>query len=619
MVTSSPKASRLPLSSVRLSGPTRSLRRQPEPTSLTIQSSRPSGTLTVTQATPVVTWNNPAAITYGTALSVTQLNATATVGGSFAYTPAAGAILNAGTQTLSVTFTPTDTTNYKPVTQTAQIVVNKATLTVTAADANRIYNTANPIFTGTVTGAVNGDTFTESFTTTAILSSPVGTYPITPTAAGANLANYTVVTTNGTLTVTQATPVITWNNPASIAYGTALSTTQLNATATVPGGFAYTPAAGAILNAGTQTLSVTFTPTDTTDYKPVTQTAQIVVNKATLTVTAADANRIYNTANPTFTGTVTGAVNGDTFTESFTTTAILSSPVGTYPITPTAAGANLANYTVVVTTNGTLTVTQATPVVTWNNPAAITYGTALSATQLNATATVGGGFAYTPAAGAILNAGTQTLSVTFTPTDTTNYKSVTQTAQIVVNKATLTVTAADANRIYNTANPTFTGTVTGAVNGDTFTESFTTTAILSSPVGTYPITPTAAGANLANYTVVTTNGTLTVTQATPVITWNNPAAITYGTALSATQLNATASVRWRLCLYPGRRSNSQCRHPNSFGHLHPDRHHQLQAGHANGSDRREQSDSDGDGSRCQSYLQHRQSDLYRNGDRGGKR
>ena len=60
---------------------------------------------------------------------------------------------------------------------------------MTAADANRVYNTANPTFTGTVTGAVNGDSFTETFTTTAILSSPVGTYPITPTAAGANLAN----------------------------------------------------------------------------------------------------------------------------------------------------------------------------------------------------------------------------------------------------------------------------------------------------------------------------------------------------------------------------------------------------------------------------------------------
>jgi hypothetical protein len=500
-----------------------------------------AGTLTVTQATPIITWNNPTAITYGVALSATQLNATPSTPGGFVYTPAAGVILNAGTQTLSVTFTPTDTTNYKSVTQTAQIVVNQAILTVAAANANRIYNTANPTFTGTVTGAVNGDTFTETFSTTAVLSSPVGTYPITPTAAGANLANYTVVTTNGTLSVTQATPVVTWNTPTAITYGTALSATQLNATATVGGGFAYTPAAGVILSAGTQTLSVTFTPTDTTDYKSVTQTVQIVVNKATLTVAAANANRVYNTANPTFTGAITGAVNGDTFTESFATTAILSSPVGTYPITPTAMGANLANYTVVVNA-GTFTITQATPILTWNNPTAITYGTTLSSTQLNATASVGGGFVYTPAAGAILNAGTQTLSVTFTPTDTTNYKSVTQTVQIVVNQAILTVAAANGNRIYNTANPTFTGTVTGAVNGDTFTETFSTTAILNSPVGAYPITPTAAGANLANYAVVITNGTLTITQATPVVTWINPTAITYGTPLSSTQLNATASV-----------------------------------------------------------------------------
>jgi hypothetical protein len=258
-------------------------------------------------------------------------------GGTFGYSPVAGIILNAGTQSLSVTFTPTDTTNYKSVAQTVQIVVNKATLTVTAADVNRIYNTANSALTGTVTGAVNSDTFTESFTTAAILSSPVGTYSITPTATGANLSNYTVVVNSGTLTVTQATPIVTWNNPASITYGTALSTTQLNATATVGGSFAYTAAAGVILNVGAQTLSVTFIPTDTTDYKSIMQTVQIIVNKATLTVNAADANRIYNTANPTLTGTVTGAVNGDTFTESFTTTAILNSPVGTYPITPTVA------------------------------------------------------------------------------------------------------------------------------------------------------------------------------------------------------------------------------------------------------------------------------------------
>ena len=52
------------------------------------------------------------------------------------------------------------------------------------------------------------------------------------------------------INVLKATPTITWANPADIIYGTALSATQLNATTTVPGTFAYTPAAGAVLSAG---------------------------------------------------------------------------------------------------------------------------------------------------------------------------------------------------------------------------------------------------------------------------------------------------------------------------------------------------------------------------------
>ena len=89
-------------------------------------------------------------------------------------------------------------------------------------------------------------------------------------------ANYTTATKTVTLTVTQAAPVITWNNPASIPYGTALSTTQLNATASVPGTLVYTPAAGSIPAAGTDMLLVTFTPTDTTDYSPVTKTVTLL-------------------------------------------------------------------------------------------------------------------------------------------------------------------------------------------------------------------------------------------------------------------------------------------------------------------------------------------------------
>lgn len=65
-----------------------------------------------------------------------------------------------------------------------------------------------------------------------------------------------------TQNIGQATPVITWASPADLAFGSPLSATQLNATASVPGTFVYTPAAGAVLAAGNgQTLSVVFNPT----------------------------------------------------------------------------------------------------------------------------------------------------------------------------------------------------------------------------------------------------------------------------------------------------------------------------------------------------------------------
>ncbi len=161
------------------------------------------------QGYPVITWPTPAAITYGTALSATQLDATASVAGSFTYVPPSGTVLNAGAQTLTVSFSPTDTTDYATVTQTVTLQVN------------------------------------------------------------------------------QATPTITWATPAPIPYGTPLSAVQLNATANVPGTFAYSPAAGTVLTAGPQTLSMTFTPTGTTDYTTATDSVTLTVNQATQTITFA--------------------------------------------------------------------------------------------------------------------------------------------------------------------------------------------------------------------------------------------------------------------------------------------------------------------------------------------
>ncbi|HKS36226.1 MAG TPA: LamG-like jellyroll fold domain-containing protein, partial [Verrucomicrobiae bacterium] len=161
---------------------------------------------TGTAAPAIVTWASPAAITYGTALSGTQLNATANTPGTFDYAPPAGTVLSAGNgQTLSVTFTPTDTANYGPATATVAINVLKAPLAITADDKSRPYGQPNPPFTAAYTGFVNGDTAASLdspvvLNTTANQSSPEGTYSIV--ASGAADANYAVTFINGTLTVT---------------------------------------------------------------------------------------------------------------------------------------------------------------------------------------------------------------------------------------------------------------------------------------------------------------------------------------------------------------------------------------------------------------------------------
>ena len=84
------------------------------------------------------------------------------------------------------------------------------------------------------------------------------------------------------------------------------------------------------------------------------------------------------------------------------------------------------------TASATLTITPSAPVITWQQPADVSAGTVLSATQLNATANVPGTFTYNPAAGTALQAGAKTLTATFTPTDPNTYSTATLSRTINV-------------------------------------------------------------------------------------------------------------------------------------------------------------------------------------------
>jgi hypothetical protein len=385
----------------------------------------------VNKATPAITWPTPAAITYGTALSTTQLNASSTVAGTFAYTPAVGTVLTAGSHTLSVTLTPTDTTDYTTATSTVTQTVNQATPTITwATPAAITYGTALSATQLDATSTVAG-TFAY---TPAVGSVPnTGAQTLSVTLTPTDTTDYTTATATVQLTVSKAAPAITWPTPAAITYGSALSATQLNASSTVAGTFAYTPASGTVLTAGSHTLSVTLTPTDTTDYT-------------------------------TATSTVTQTVN------------------------------------------------QATPTITWATPAAITYGTALSATQLDATASVPGTFVYSPAAGTTPAVGSDTLSVTFTPTDATDYTTATASVTLVVTSPLNPVP------VVSSISPAFTdagGAVfTLTVNGSGFIASSTiywgASALTTTCVSATQLTAQVPAADIA-----TAAGTIAITVQTP--------------------------------------------------------------------------------------------------------
>lgn len=272
---------------------------------------------------------------------------------------------------------------------------------------------------------------------------------------------------------TQSAPVIGWSTPASIVYGTALSGTQLNASANVQGTFTYSPAAGTVPAAGSQTLTVTFTPSDTVHYKTVTGTTTLQVSQAVpILVWAVPAAIAVGTALAAAQLNATSNVPGSfTYSPGAGTVPAVGTTTLNVVFTPTDS----ADYTTAKASNSVqvTAVQQTAPTISWASPTSVVYGTALSGTQLNASASVPGIFLYSPVAGTVPDAGTNVLSVVFTPTDNVRYKSASAST------------------------------------------------------------------------------TLQVVQATPVIVWAAPAAISLGTALSSAQLNATANVSGTFTYSPG--------------------------------------------------------------------
>lgn len=230
---------------------------------------------------------------------------------------------DAGTHTFHLTFGTTGSQSLTATDADVPSIKGSLTETVTAGQQTPVitWRTPAPITYGTPLGASQlnavanvAGSFSYNPAAGSVLSA--GTHQLQATFTPTDTQSYKIAVATVNLVVNPATPTITWATPAAITYGTPLSSVQLNAAASLPGTYLYSPPATTVLQAGQQTLSLTFTPTDTTDYSVATKNVTLTVNPAVPTITfAAIAPQLaLNTATLAATSNSGGALTFGTLT-----------------------------------------------------------------------------------------------------------------------------------------------------------------------------------------------------------------------------------------------------------------------------------------------------------------
>ena len=377
-------------------------------------------------------------------------------------------------------------------------------VTVTANNVTRVYGDANPAFTYTASGTLNG---TPELKCAATATSPVGTYPITVTQGTVTGAN--VVGVAGTLTITPAPLTVkaddksrleNTDNPAFTITYTGFKNNETEAvldakpvattTATktsAPGSYPITVSGGSAKNYTLTYVAGTLT-----------------ITSGTLALMAKSYTREYGEENPAFEFEQSGTaiLRG---TPAITCAATKTSPVGTYDIVIAKGSVENENVSYV---NGKLTITPAKLTVTANdasreygdeNPAlSVSYNgfkngetDAVLTTKPTATTT----------ATKVSDVAIYVISVTGGAA--TNYTLQYVPGKFTIDKAVLTVKADNVQREEGQPNPELTITYSGFKNNQTEAVLIqkpvaTTTATETSGPGDYPII--VSGGEAKNYT-----------------------------------------------------------------------------------------------------------------------
>ena len=191
--------------------------------------------------------------------------------------------------------------------------ITKAPLTITANSYTRKQGEANPTFDVTYSGFKNGETSSvltrrPTCSTTAITSSPPGTYDIT--VSGASATNYDISYVKGTLIVTQADAVIVTARNYTREYGESNPNFYYDTSgATLYGTPNITCSANKYSPVGTYPIKIA--QGSVSNYNVTYVNGTLTITKAPLTITAKSYTREEEQNNPTFEATYSGFKNGE--------------------------------------------------------------------------------------------------------------------------------------------------------------------------------------------------------------------------------------------------------------------------------------------------------------------
>ena len=465
--------------------------------------------------------------------------------------------LKAGSTTL--TLSQKASKNYTAASKTIKITVNKAQLTVTADNATRPYGSANPTFTLSYTGFVNGETeaalaVKPTATCNATSTSPAGTYDLT--AAGGKSDNYSFSYKKGTLTITSSSVQISISPIGEKKYGDAafdLQATSPNQETPITYTVADPTVARidngrvTILKAGSTTI--TARQAASANYGEASASTPLVIKKASLTASVNNATRRYGEENPAFSFSYKGFVNGETeavlaVKPSASCNATAKSIVGTYDIVTTGNGSD-ENYDISCT-SGTLTIEKALLTATVEQTTR-RYG------EENPTfALIYKGFANNETESVLTSLPSATCNaspvspagkydITVNGGNDENYEIECINSSLVIEKAVLTVTADNATRRYGEGNPVFSFSYKGFVNGETeavlaVKPTATCEATPVSQAGKYDIS--ISGGNDENYDFIYIKGILTVEVSSVELTFSDFGEKSYGDAPFTLQVSS---------------------------------------------------------------------------------